>query len=76
MSEMPKHIIEFQIPEEKAELEITLQAPGMHSVIHDLDNWLRDKIKHGEMTQDARGVFEDVRTELHRILEDNGVNLF
>lgn len=42
-----KHIITFKLPEEKEELEIHLKAVENASILHELDETMRNWLKHG-----------------------------
>lgn len=44
---MPKHIIEFNIPEEQDALDLTLRAGDYSMMLHDFSQWLRAEVKYG-----------------------------
>lgn len=71
---MPKHTIEFQLPEERSELEVTLAAHRLHGAISEMLEWLRGKVKHGEMAESDRKLLEEVKLKLWKFLEENEVN--
>lgn len=50
-------------------------AGSAHSVIWDLDNWLRNQIKHGPDKDLHAGTLEKVRDELHSYTEDLHVDI-
>jgi hypothetical protein len=49
----------------------------MHSVLWDMDQWLRSKIKYGpdDMSEDTYNAFELCRETLHESLNENNINL-
>ena len=50
-------------------------AGGAHSVLWDLDNWLRNQIKHGPDKDLHSGTLEKVRDELHSYTNDQHVDI-
>jgi len=68
---MPKAILEFKLPEEEQEHKDALEGTSWKVAMWDLDQTLRDAIKHGyDQCEDNRdATFEYIRKELYNILE-------
>lgn len=58
-----KATLEFNLPEDKAELDLATMAGEMFSTICEVDNILRNHLKHGDEQRD-REVMERCRREL------------
>jgi len=75
---MGKAILEFDLPEEKCELDIAVHAMDWALVAFDLDQRLRGIIKYGEKyggkTIDM-GDAELIREILHDTLDEHNLNL-
>lgn len=70
---MPKHIIEFNLPDETEELETTMKAGAYRSALWDFDQHLRSKAKHGQGKEAEEA--QKIRDLLHEFLNDNGIEL-
>jgi len=65
-----KAILEFNLPEEQDKYDITIMANRMHTVLSDLDYWLRNQIKYTE-----REELQEIHDRLWELLDDNNVGL-
>ena len=72
---MPKAILQFNLPEERHEFEVASNGQNYLSALHDLDNYLRSKLKYEELPDQVREALQSTRDELHVILLDNGVEI-
>ena len=74
---MPKAILEFNLPEEDYEHEVAVNAGKYHSVLQELDQYLRYFVKYP--ADDAPDLLTDtmsqVRDELWRILETHNIDI-
>lgn len=80
---MPKHIIEFNLPEENEELDTTLKASKMSIALFDIQNELfRPSWKHGYSdetlqklceNEDVQKAIEILHKKFIEILEENDV---
>lgn len=70
-----KAILEFNLPEDAEEHANCLQGRAAKAALWDLDQFLRGRIKHGEMSDDARAAYTDAREALHNALSDHGITL-
>lgn len=61
-----KITIEFNIPDEREEFELAVNAGKTQAIIDDLDNYLRGQIKYNDTLSDELVMaFEDIRGRLH-----------
>ena len=68
---MPKAILEFNLPEEQQEHKDALDGTAWKVAMWDLDQTLRNAIKHGcDQCEDNKySAFEYIRKDLYQILE-------
>ena len=71
---MPKYTIEFHHDEEE-EFQICIKSMDYWNALFDLDQWLRNKLKYQEITEEQYKAFEECREELHRKLKEYNINL-
>jgi len=60
--------IEFQLPEEQTEFDLTVNGQRIASILFDLDEWLRGQIKHNDQP------YDEVRKKLREFIKDSGLN--
>jgi hypothetical protein len=72
---MPKVTIEFNTIEDQHELELCINASKWYSIVSDYSEYLRTKIKYGELSDDAYKAIEEAREKLHELLNDEGLKL-
>jgi hypothetical protein len=74
---MPKVILEFDSFEDSEELKVALDGGKWKSVVWELSQYLRNKIKHPSdtMTDEALKELEKVNSEVYEIIHDNQVFL-
>jgi len=71
-----KAILEFSLPEDSIEFDITCKANKYYSTLWDLDQWLRGVIKYDDSLSDEQEVvYQKVRDKLHETLDSNDVSL-
>ena len=70
-----KAILKFEIPEEREEFELACNAVKYSIVLSDIDNYLRGKLKHAELTDEQYKVYEDVRVQLWEYIQSEGIQL-
>jgi len=83
-----KHVISFNLPEEREELQTYMNGPKLSSVMFDFENQvLRGNIKHGlsedairqldisspEEQEEAVRVFEYIRSKYFDLMREHGV---
>jgi hypothetical protein len=72
---MPKVTIEFNTIEEQHELELCINAIKWHSIVWDYSQYLRNRLKHEALSDDAYKAIEEVREKLHELLNDEGLKI-
>jgi len=71
-----KAILEFNLPEDHIEFEMATNGSKMHSVLWEMDQWLRAQYKYmsdEEYSKDKYETFEKCRDQLREIMFENGV---
>jgi hypothetical protein len=69
-------ILKFNLPEDHIEFEMAVNGSKMHSVLWEMDQWLRAQYKYmpdTEYSQDKYDTFEKCRDQLREIMFENGV---
>jgi hypothetical protein len=67
---MAKGILEFNLPEEHTEHEMACRAADMYRVLCDLDNELRNHLKHNSHPEWNGETVEDIRRILNDLMSD------
>ena len=72
-----KAILKFNLPDDQHEYAMATQGSAMHSVLWDMDQWLRSQTKYApdDMSEDTYKAFELCREQLHEFVHDNSINL-
>jgi len=65
--------LKFNLPEEQTEFDNAVNGAKWSLVAWDLDQYLRNKIKYGEIPQEAYDALEECRDKLHEIKGDYGL---
>lgn len=71
---MGKVIFEFDSVEESNEIRTALDGVKWLSVVWDLDQYLRNKVKHCLDNEDPEA-YQAVRDKLHSLLQESNLNL-
>ena len=69
-------ILKFNLPEDHIEFEMAVNGSKMHSVLWEMDQWLRAQYKYmsdAEYSADKYETFEKCRDQLREIMFENGV---
>ena len=69
-------ILKFNLPEDHIEFEMATNGSKMHSVLWEMDQWLRAQYKYmsdEEYSKDKYETFEKCRDQLREIMFENGV---
>ena len=69
-------ILKFNLPEDHIEFEMATNCSKMHSVLWEMDQWLRAQYKYmpdTEYSKDKYDTFEKCRDQLREIMFENGV---
>ena len=68
-----KAILEFNLPEDEEQFNTASKGMDWALTVWDMDNILRDKLKHGELFPHARETLEEVRKTLNEMIIDRGL---
>jgi len=70
--------LKFNLPEDQSEFELAVNGSKMHSVLWDMDQWLRAQYKYmsdEEYSEDKYEAYENARNRLRDIMFEHGINL-
>jgi|TARA_R110000787_G_scaffold204775_1_gene315279 hypothetical protein len=72
-----KAILEFNLPDDQHEFIMASEGEAMNSVIWDMDQWLRGKIKHApdSVSDDTLEAYQECRDQLHELLNLENITL-
>jgi hypothetical protein len=70
---MAKAILEFNLPEETIEHRLAVNAGNYYCVLWDIDQYLRSKLKHGDLKDEQYDVLEKTREELRDLMNTYNV---
>jgi len=70
-------ILKYNLPEDKEDFEMAINASKISSLLFDYDQWLRSQIKYApdEMKQEKLEAFEECREMLHAMLKEDNLNI-
>jgi coproporphyrinogen III oxidase len=72
-----KAILEFNLPDDDHEFEMATQGAKMHSVLWEMDQWLRAQYKYmpdAEYSEDKYNTYEKCREHLRELIRENNVS--
>jgi hypothetical protein len=71
-----KAILEFDLPENSHEFEMATNGYKFHSVLWEMDQYLRGKIKYApdDMSDDTLNTLEQCRSQLHEFMGSYNVS--
>ena len=67
--------LEFDLPEEQDDFEVASNGWKYRSVLFDLDNFLRNKLKYEKLTEEQDKAYSEVRELLWNTLRDDNLTL-
>ncbi len=70
-----KATLVFSLPEENHEFANATQGAKMRSVLWELDQWLRTKLKFGELSDGQYDAYKATRDQLRELLQDENIDL-
>lgn len=59
--------------EEKEDAELAIKARYIHSILAELDNDLRNKIKYHELSEDTEKAYQEVRDLIRELLTHGNI---
>ena len=67
-----KAILEFNLPEDEEQFNVASKGMDWALVVWDIDQLLRNKLKHGAPTHHVH-LLEELRDTLNNLVEDKGL---
>ena len=69
-------ILKFNLPEDNIEYELVNNAWKMHSVLWDMDQWVRSNTKHAPdtMSQDTYDAYQKCREQLNELMYEENIS--
>jgi hypothetical protein len=65
----------FQLPEEADDLDLARKGADWRLVLEDMDNYLRGRLKHEDLSEDAAVALDAARERLYTLVADRGLSL-
>jgi len=69
-------ILKFNLPEEQPEFDMATNGARIHSVIWEMDQWLRSQYKYmpdDSYSEDKYNAYYEAREKLGEIMYENGI---
>lgn len=73
---MPKAILEYNLPEESQEFEEAINGNKYKSILQELDNTLRSRLKHESHSEGYQEACEQIRQQIFDDLRDANLSLY
>jgi hypothetical protein len=72
-----KATLKFDLPEDDRDFRMATTANSMHSVLREMDEWLRSKTKYtsDSTSQDKMDAYELSRERLYQLLDQYNIDL-
>lgn len=70
-----KAVLEFSLPEDQDDFDIATNGWKYRSVLCEIDNFLRLKLKYEELAPGEGGAYDKTRTELWNLLNERNVDI-
>lgn len=70
-----KAILQFNLPEENHEYLNASQGAQMRSILWNVDQWLRAKLKYEELSDGQYDAFKETRDYLRSLLIEENIDL-
>lgn len=71
---MPKIKVDFNLPEEREEFLHYFNGGKYYLIITDFENFLRNKLKYEDLSDEVYSVIEMVQKEFYGLLEEENVD--
>lgn len=72
---MPRITVEFDLPEEQYEYDVSAQAPRLQSCLWEFSQQLRSWQKYYHDFNDANDALDKIREEFYKIIKEHDVNI-
>lgn len=71
-----KAVLEFNLPEENHEFANATNGSKMRSVLWELDQWMRAKLKFEELPDGQYDAIKQTRDQLRILLNDENIDIY
>lgn len=71
-----KAILEFNLPDENYEYLNAINGTKFRSVLWDLDQWMRAKLKFEDLSDGAYDAIKETRDQLQALLQDENIDIY
>jgi hypothetical protein len=65
----------FTLPEEQEEFYLAAKGADWRIVLEDMDNYLRGRLKHEDVSEDVAVALDAARERLYTLVADRGLSL-
>jgi hypothetical protein len=65
----------FTLPEEQEEFYLAAKGADWRLVLEDMDNYLRGRLKHEDVSEDVAVALDAARERLYTLVADRGLSL-
>jgi hypothetical protein len=65
----------FNLPEENHEWKNAVDGSSMRSTLWEYDQWLRNKLKYEDLTDEQHQVYQGCRDHLRTLLYENNIDI-
>ena len=66
----------FSLPEEQEEFYLAAKGVEWRIVLEDMDRYLRGRLKHEDLPEDADKALDEARQKLHEFVAERGLSLW
>jgi len=70
-----KAILDFSIPEDQDDFDTAVNGWKYRSVLCEIDNFLRSKLKYEELLPGEGGAYDKTRTELWDLINEHKIDI-
>jgi len=70
-----KVTVTYDFPDDEYKFKMSMLGRDLALAVVDLDNYLRDKLKHEKLTSEQDKIYEEIRTQLHEKLAEYNLNI-
>lgn len=70
-----KTTLEFNLPEDREELKLAMNAASYYVALVDLQDLIRARLKYGNPSEAELKIYEELRDDFHRILSNHDLSL-
>lgn len=72
---MARYTLSFRLPDEESEFKAAVQGRDAKLCLWQFAMYLRNRVKHGELSPEVRQALQAAREELQSMMTEHGVSL-